>query len=132
MISDCGFQISDLRTLFITAVQAAKDLPPLLCKHAEEVTGLEMSRFDRSYLEFLDEQIALSPRGPEWTSRLVQRRAGLAKLCEMPLLNGRVLAGATEYWVKVYPFAGAVVYWEEYVNARSPSGRSVAESKSEI
>jgi len=53
--------------LFVEAVRAADTLPAVLREHADEVTGLEKTRFDESYIEFLDTQIRLSPRGPEWT-----------------------------------------------------------------
>jgi hypothetical protein len=131
MISDSGLQPSDLRKLFVEAVWASHELPLPLREHATEVVGLDVSQFDWTYLAFLDEQIALSPRGPEWTARLMRRRAGLASFCDLPLLNGRVLAGSTEYTVKVDPATKAVVYWEEYSDARSTSV-GAADVKSEI
>ncbi len=131
MISDLKFQISDLRKLFVEAVQAAHELPPTLREHAADVVGLEMSQFDWTYLAFLDEQIALSPRGPDWTARLIRRRTGLASFCDVPLLYGRVSAGTTEFTVKVDPATKAVVYWEEYSDARSTSV-GVADAKSEL
>ena len=40
-------------------------LPARLREHAGDVTALEEHAFDESYIEFLDTQIRLSPRGPE-------------------------------------------------------------------
>jgi hypothetical protein len=117
---------AELRQAFVAALQAASDLPRALRDNAQSVAGLEIGQFDRSYLEFLDAQISLSPRGPEWTQRLIHRRAGLRQFCDVPLIDGRVYIASTntEYWVKVDPATGSVAYWEEYLEARSATGRS--------
>jgi hypothetical protein len=134
MISDCGLQTSDLRLLFIEAVRAAEHVPAALREHAGDVARVETSQFDETYLQFLDKQIELSPRGPAWTERLKRRRAGLAALCDVPLLYGCVFIAEvnTEYCVKVDPEARAVVYWEEYLDARSSPNGGTNQLKSEI
>lgn len=81
---------------------------------AEDAQSCEMSAFDESYIEFLDTQIRLSPRGPEWTERLQRRRSGLSPYCGMPLVRGRVCTAASDYSVYVDPTRRVVVYWEEY------------------
>jgi hypothetical protein len=100
--------------LFVEAVRAAPDLPALLRDHAPEVTGLEEHRFDESYIEFLDTQIRLSPRGPEWSARLARRRAALLPLCGVTLLGGRVQVGDMGFTVEIEPKTKVVIHWEEY------------------
>jgi hypothetical protein len=100
--------------LFVETVRAAADLPALLREHASDVTGLEEHRFDQSYIEFLDTQIRLSPRGPQWTERLKRRRAALLPFCGVTLLRGRVQVGDTDFTVEIDPAARAVIHWEQY------------------
>src|SRR5262245_9025239 len=99
--------------LFVEAVRKAAGLPAMLRKHASDVTGLEEHRFDPSYIEFLDTQIRLSPRGPEWTERLKRRRAALLPLCGLTLLRGRVQVGDTDFTVEIDLATRAVIHWEE-------------------
>ena len=102
------------KALFVEAVRATKDLPTLLCEHAGEVKALEESRFDESYIEFLDTQIRLSPRGPEWTERLKHRRADLLPFCDATLLRGRVRVSEVDFTVEIDPKTRAVIHWEQY------------------
>jgi hypothetical protein len=122
-----------MRTRFIAAVRAGAGLPAALRNHAEKVVEVDESSFDDTYLQFLDEQIELSPRGPAWTERLKRRRDGLSRLCNVPMLDGCVFVeeSNTEYWVKVDPKSDLVVYWEEYVNARSAPHATVPATSSE-
>jgi hypothetical protein len=109
----------DPKPLFIAAVRAAEHLPAALRDHAIDVIGLDERTFNETYLEFLDEQIKLGARGPEWTERLRKRRAALAAYCNVPLLDGRVNVGRLDFWVKVDALTRIVVHWEEYVYDRS-------------
>jgi hypothetical protein len=99
--------------IFIEAVRASRDLPPDVRAHATHASGVGESRFDDTYLQFLDEQIHLSPRGPEWTAILRRRRDGLRPFCGVTLLSGRIRAGAYNTWVKVDPQRRTVVFWEQ-------------------
>ncbi|GEM_PF-2877012 len=103
-----------LHTLFVEAVRGAAGLPALLREHAPDVTGLEEHRFDQSYIDFLDTQIRLSPRGPAWTERLTHRRAALLPFCGVTLVRGRVRVGDAEFTVEIDPAARVVIHWEEY------------------
>ncbi len=105
------------KALFIEAVRATAYLPSMLREQAEDVTGLEMSSFDASYLEFLDTQILLNPRGPEWTSLLSARRVALQPFCDTSLLQGRVQAGDTVFTIKINPQTRAVIHWEQHDDA---------------
>ena len=100
--------------LFVEAVRAMASLPAPLREHAGDVTALEEHRFDESYIEFLDTQIRLSPRGPEWTARLVRRRAALLPFCGVTLLRGRVQVGDVDFTVEIDPKTRGVIHWEEY------------------
>ena len=104
----------DAKQRFIEVVKAATVVPPGLATHAGDVRGCEVSSFDESYIEFLDTQIRLGARGPEWTQRLIRRRACLSPYCGATLIFGRVESPTTDYSVYVEPLASRVVYWEEY------------------
>ncbi len=90
------------------------ELPALLREHASEVAALEEHWFDDSYIEFLDTQISLSPRGPLWTERLKRRRAALLPFRNVTLLRGRVRVGDIDFTVEIFPKTSAVIHWEEY------------------
>jgi hypothetical protein len=99
--------------LFSQAVRDCQELPPDVRSHATEARGVEESSFDESYIEFLDEQIRLGPRGPEWTDILRRRREGLRPFCRVPLVSGHIRVGRFDTWVKVDPKRRAVVFWEQ-------------------
>lgn len=99
--------------IFMEAVRTCQDLPADVRSHAGEARGVEESCFDASYIQFLDEQIQLSPRGPEWTAILRRRREGLRSFCGVPLISGHVRSGRFDTWVKIDPKTGAVVFWEQ-------------------
>ena len=67
----------------------------------------------RTENEFLDEQIRLSPRGPEWTVILRRRREGLRSFCLVPLISGHIRTGHFDTWVKIDPKTHTVVFWEQ-------------------
>jgi len=99
--------------LFIEAVRGCQDLPAEVRNHAADARGVEESCFDESYIQFLDEQIHLSPRGTEWTEILRRRREGLRSFCSVPLVSGRIRVGRFDTWVKIDPRTRAVVFWEQ-------------------
>lgn len=104
----------DILALFIGSVRSAHQLPPWVREHADEVRDLSESRFDQTYIQFLDEQIGLAARGPEWTEILRQRRADLQPFCGVTLLYGWYPLGNTQVTIRVHPETKAVVQWEEY------------------
>jgi hypothetical protein len=99
--------------LFSQAVRDCRELPVDVRTHVAEARGVEESCFDESYIAFLDEQIHLSPRGPEWTEILRRRREGLRSFCGVPLLSGHIRVGRFDTWVKVDPKSRAVVFREQ-------------------
>jgi hypothetical protein len=100
--------------VFIEAVSASTDIPAALRVNAPNVTALEEHRFDSSYIEFLDTQIDLSPRGPEWTERLKRRRTALLPFCDVMLLRGNVEVNDVFFTVEIDPATRTVIHWEEY------------------
>jgi len=58
------------KDLFAETVRAMESLPASLRDHADQVTALEEHRFDESYIAFLDTQIRLISRGPDWTESI--------------------------------------------------------------
>jgi hypothetical protein len=109
-----GAMVVKLEDLFVQILQGASELPEGLRSRDFEVQSCEESRFDESYIAFLDEQIQLSPRGPEWAERLKRRRTGLAPYCRVELISGHVRAGTSGFTVYVDPSSREVVYCEEY------------------
>jgi hypothetical protein len=105
------------QALFVEAVRVMESLPASLREHADKVTALEEHRFDESYIEFLDTQIRLSPRGPEWTERLKRRRAALLPFTGVRLLRGRVLAAEADFTVEIHLETRKVVHCEVYAPA---------------
>lgn len=99
--------------LFSQAVCDCQGLPADVRAHSAEARGIEESSFDESYIAFLDEQIRLSSRGPEWTEILRRRREGLRSFCGVPLVSGHIRVGQLDTWIKVDPKRRAVVFWEQ-------------------
>ena len=102
------------RDLFIDTVTSSGGLPAQLAAGAANVQACEGTTFDQTYVDFLDTQIRLAARGPEWTERLKRRREGLRPHCGVLLVFGRVRTAVADYTVYVDPARRVVVYWEEY------------------
>jgi hypothetical protein len=104
----------ELSERFIEVVRHCDDLPTLARSQADAAVSVEESSFDESYIAFLDEQIRLSPRGPEWTARLQRRRADLQPYCGVRYLRGVIPAGSRHFTVYTIPEQRAIIHWEEY------------------
>ena len=104
----------ELSDLFIEVVRSSEVLPAEVRAHAGEARAVEQSQFDESYIEFLDTQIRLSPRGPDWTARLRQRRKAMRPHCGVALLSGIVPVGDRHFSVYVLPEQRTIAHWEEY------------------
>jgi hypothetical protein len=104
----------DHSELFAQAVRDCQDLPVEVRTHVANARDVEMSCFDQSYIAFLDEQIQLGPRGPEWTEILMRRREGLRPYCDVPLLTGHIRIGRFDTRIKVDPETRRVVFWEQW------------------
>ena len=104
----------ELRSICVEAVSNCDDLPQTARENKEAVGSVEITSFDQSYIEFLDGQISLEPRGREWNERLKVRRDNLAKHVGRELANCQLTFGAEDYWIKIDPIAGTVVHWEAY------------------
>jgi len=108
------YTLMSLHALFVEIGRAADSLPVSLREHVAEVTGLEGTRFDEAYIKFLDTQIRLGARGPEWTERLKLRREALLPFCGVTLVRGTVRVGDAGFTARVHPQDRVVIHWEEY------------------
>ena len=108
----------NMREQFAAAVRSCPDLPAVVRDAVKAVGNVEASVFDRTYLEFLGEQIQLNARGDAWSARLRRRRDGLAQWCDRELIDGTIVVNVDDYWIKVDPKTGKVVYWEHYPDSR--------------
>ena len=104
----------ELRDTFLKAVAVSESIPETARTQAGAASDVEAHSFDRSYLEFLDEQIRLGVRGPAWIQRLKRRRERLTPFCGRTLLRGRIDVGTQMFTVEVDPDTATVVYWEGY------------------
>lgn len=96
---------------FINAVLRS-ELPSELRASAKQAIGIEHHHFDQSYIDFLDEQVRLNPRGSLWTERLKVRREHLLPFRDGLLLRGNVAVGKDRYTIEVDPKSLAVIHWE--------------------
>jgi hypothetical protein len=113
---------SDQQRIWQAAIDKCDALPLALRIGAKRKAAIEEHSFDESYLEFLDTQISLAPRGPEWTERLKLRREALTPYCNQILLRRRVRLGHHDYTIEVLPESEEVVHWERFENdARGPT-----------
>ena len=101
------------KEIFVSAVERCVELPEAV-REAAKRSEVKAHSFDQSYIDFLDAQIRLNPRGREWNQRLQRRRDGLSAFMGRELLSSSVLVGSDGYTVEVDPEAGTVVYWEKY------------------
>lgn len=104
----------NMKKLFIEAVRANAELPVGVREQAEAAIAVEEHCFDETYIEFLDTQIELQPRGPEWAERLRRRRAALAPYCNVALLRGWIDVGRWRFAIEVDPENRTVVEWAEH------------------
>jgi len=106
--------MTDLKTKVVSALQSASDIPALLREMAPSVTSLCVDTFDQSYIEFLESQIRLEPRGPEWTAVLSRRKDILQAYCDRPLIDAHVPTDKNvTFWIKVDPEPETLVFWEQ-------------------
>jgi hypothetical protein len=99
---------------FSQIVMASHDLPPWVRDAIQSVDGVEEHILDQSYLRFLEEQIDLAPRGPEWTNVLEKRREALSNYCGKPLLSGIISSAQKRCYIRTDPESKSVVYWDAY------------------
>ena len=101
------------KDIAIAAIRDSASVPSSLRDKADHIVAAKLSRFDDSYIEFLDTQIRLGSRGKEWSKRLARRRKLLLPFCNRDLLSVHVAFDETIYWLKIDPETKKVVFWEE-------------------
>ena len=94
------------------AILSCSELPFEVHDSVRTVRNIDRSTFDVTYIDFLDEQIGLEPRGAEWTELLRIRRERLSRYVDVPLLNAKMRVNEIEYSFKISPNSQRVVYWE--------------------
>ncbi len=99
--------------LFLEVVRSSKELPADVRLHVDEASGVGETCFDESYIAFLDEQIQLSPRGPEWAEILKRRREILLPFCNITLVSGQIRSGGFIHLIKIDPKTKTIVNWEQ-------------------
>ncbi len=99
---------------FEEIVRSAADLPEWVRENGASAHDIESHELEKSYLAFLDEQIALSPQGPEWTEVLKKRRQALSNCCGKLLTSGIISAGKKHCSIKIDDESGKILYWEAY------------------
>jgi hypothetical protein len=99
---------------FAEIVMSAADLPEWVRENGASAHDIESHQLDKSYLAFLDEQIALSPQGPEWTEVLKKRREALSAYCGKLLTSGVISAGKEHCYIKIDDQTEKILYWEIY------------------
>lgn len=68
---------------------------------------------DPSYLQFLDQQIALEPRGPEWTEVLKKRRVSLSPYVGKAVITVSVVENDRMATIRIDPEEGKIFDIEE-------------------
>jgi len=104
----------NLVQLFHESVAKRADLPSWIVCYSISESELRRHTFDKSYLDFLDEQIALSPRGPEWTQRLIKRKESLTNFCDRELIGCSLNHDSDSITIEIDPIEQKVIHWEIY------------------
>ena len=104
----------DLRAICVQAIAECSDLGAEARENRNAVSEIKITNVDQSYIDFLDGQIELEPRGPEWNQILMFRRAALAEHVGRELASCVLRCGTTHYSFNVDPISGSVVHFEVY------------------
>ena len=105
--------MTDPMTIFLEVLRTAPEIPPDVKAAGNTVTDLRERVLDQSYLDFLDEQIQLCPRGNNWNVILTKRRTALSLLVGKRLLDGVVTTSHRSVFIKIDPLGRRLLYWEE-------------------
>ena len=106
-----------LRAICVEAVGDCEEMDPKVRENKNAVGSIRPSSFDESYLEFLNREIELESRGPEWSARLKVRKKNLSHYVNRELAYCRLQFGADDYSIFVEPLSGKVIHWEHYDNS---------------
>ncbi len=101
-----------VREVFVKAVAKSGCLPEEIRIEADAFVEVEEHTITASYLAFLDEQIDLEPRGPEWSAVLRTRKGALEPFRGQSLIRGHLFKTAIIHYVEVCPRSLKVVLFE--------------------
>ncbi len=108
--------MNDPKTIFIETIRSNADIPVEVKGCAGDVSELHQKVLDQSYLDFLDEQIRLCPRGEEWNKVLKKRKQALTGFVGKVVMTGLVKAPGKQVNVKIDPEERRVLYWEDWTS----------------
>lgn len=98
----------------VAAIRGEGTIPDHIRAAADGISEIEVHRFDESYLEFLDQQIALNARGDEWTDRLHRRRKNLSSYANHRLCRCRLKQHNSLFTFEIEMESMKVIHWEQY------------------
>jgi len=101
-----------LREICIRAIQNDERISEAVKKKVDAITNIEIHRFDSSYLEFLESQIELSPRGPEWAERLKKRMKNISEYTDQELARCSLDDSNERFAFEIDPITQTVIHWE--------------------
>lgn len=75
--------------------------------------NIETQVVDRSYLEFLEEQIRIGARGPDWSTVLRARVNAMSPLIDQPIMRVSVARGSNYFVAYLRPSDLEVIHHED-------------------
>jgi hypothetical protein len=95
----------------MTIIQHA-ELPKAVRKVLETAGEIESESISQSWLLWLDTQIELAARGPEWINLYKARRRNLTDFAKTTLTRASALVGSTSATAYIDPTTHEVIHWE--------------------
>lgn len=74
---------------------------------------VESNTLEDSYIKFLDEQIKLEARGPEWSAILSKRLSALKPYVGKPVVAALLVSEDRVLSIKIDPIHNSIIYAEE-------------------
>lgn len=81
--------------------------------------NIEYKILDASYIEFLDQQIELEARGPEWNEILKKRVSALRPFVGKTVVTAQLLFEDNSLTIKIDPEEKNIINIEENTNSRA-------------
>ena len=88
------------------------ELPQAVRKVLKKADQVESHSVSQSWLSWLDTQIELAARGPEWTSLYKARRSNLTEFVKTTFIEASPSVGSTHAFAFVDPTTNKVIHWE--------------------
>lgn len=118
--------------IMVAIVQKTDGLPDDLVVNIHNAYVSGESLLDRSYLGFLDDQIAIGARGQEWTNILKARKKAILPYLDKPLIWGQIkinfrqLLQRNVFFVfNASPDDMKFLHWDRYAEGKVVSGSPI-------